>query len=608
MKLLARRYLLFSIFILQFYALQASSVSIQIDNPREYEILAHFFKMGLLEEEYGYVLEGSKPISIANFYSLDNFPIARDLEYTEKQFMKTLLVREAIPIWNKLCSVQKKFVLKVTPLNDPGKPELGWEISFINVPKLKETIEKNIDLFRYILGPLIQSNQILERLAYSKEAFSDVLCNDCVLTGIVLGFGSHNSVVGGRSETINALSRSRDIAPFAAKSHAMRDLKEYYGWYFFDIAGGETFSDSFKKNDLPLKLSYGFADTKDELLAIEATNEPLPPCLTEKPRFVFGAYTGSRSNKSLFTELKQSQKKIQKLLKKPDFLEQILWKISEKKPRITCKKPSLSKLQLSFFRESLTPETWNYILDKAVNDFERPEQKFAFINSLSNPSAFPSETMLMARVFESTLKGLKKACQNLANANTFFETLSKDPLLQSIVPNQLYFKKVLEGSGKEIKGPSRIRASYIITDAKDNIFFAHHDTWISLAETIPGFAHGLQGMCIGEKREIFIHPCLAYGELTTLPPCTQLIVKVQLLDIEKCSHEKLPSLEPLDFSWIQNPKLHSLVEKSIELKPSFIGSFYTNLLDKIEGCRKTAIIAGLDMKVLELKESDSDMR
>ena len=563
-----------ALFLLQFCVLQAGPLSIQIETPREYEILAHFFKMCLLEEDYGYVLEGIKPISIANFYSLDDFPIARDLEYTEKQFMKTLLVREAIPIWNKLCSFQKKFILKATPLNVPGEPELGWEISFINIPKLKETIEKNIDLFRYILGPLVQPNQILEKLAYSEEAFSDVLCNDSVLTGIVLGFGSHNSLVGGRSEMIDALSRSRDIAPFTTKSLAMRDLKEYYGWYFFDIAGGETFSDSFKRNGFPLRPSCGFTDIKEELLAIEATNEPLPSCLTEKPMFIFGAYTGGPSNKPLFTKLEQSQKKIQKLLKKPDFLEQVLKKIVGKKPRITCKRPTLLELQLSFFQESLKFDTWNHILDKAINDFEKPQQKLAFINSLSNPSVFSSETSLMVRVFDSTLKGVKKACENLSNANTFFESLSKSPSIQPIIPGQLYFKRVLESSGKELRGPSRIRSSYIITDAKDHILFAHHDSWINLSETIPGFAHGLQGMHIGEKRELFIHPCLAYGELTTLPLCTALIVKIQLLDIEECSHDKkLPSLEPLDFSWIQNPKLHSFLEKSIELKPTFIGSF-----------------------------------
>ena len=207
---------LFTIFLLSFCVLQAKHKSIQIENSREYEVLTHFFKMGCLEEDYGYVLEGTKPISIRDFYPLDNFPVARDLNHSEKEFLNTLLVREMIPIWNKVKEsfLQEIFVLKSVPLNAPGEPELGWEVSFINLPLLEKVIEKNIDLFRYILNPLIQPKQLAKRLAYSKEKIPDILCNNCILIGIVLGFGSHNSVVGGRSEMIHSTTISRDLAPF----------------------------------------------------------------------------------------------------------------------------------------------------------------------------------------------------------------------------------------------------------------------------------------------------------------------------------------------------------------------------------------------------------
>ena len=388
----------------------------------------------------------------------------------------------------------------------------------------------------------------------------------------------------------------------------MRDMKEYYGCYFFDFAGGDESFDGFKRDSFPLKPSIGFTDIKEELLAIEATNEPLPVCLAEKPIFVFGAYTGGSSNHSLFKELKQSQKKIQDLLKKPDFLERILKKIGGKKTNILCKKTVSSNLHPSFFKETLPPETWNYIFDNVIHNFKKSQQKFAFINSLSNPFTFPLEVNLMSSALDSTIKGLKKACENLINANIYFKTISENALLQTMVPDLLYVKQIQEGSGKELKGSARVRVGYIITDAKENILFAHHDTWLSLFETIPGFAHGLQGMRVGGKREIFIHPSLAYGELTTLPPCTELIVKIHLLDIENCTHEKLPSLEPLDFSWIQNPKFHSYIEKSIEQKPLFIGSFYSNLLEKLEGSKKSTIIANLDEKVSAFKKDTFDIR
>src|SRR5712675_559276 len=85
--------------------------SICIDCIEEYAILDQFFKMTFSSEEYGYVLEGSKPISIRNFLALDSFPISNDLKREEKQFNNAILVREAIPLWKKFCGQQKNFVL-----------------------------------------------------------------------------------------------------------------------------------------------------------------------------------------------------------------------------------------------------------------------------------------------------------------------------------------------------------------------------------------------------------------------------------------------------------------------------------------------------------------
>lgn len=124
-----------------------------IDSVQEHAVLDRFFKMTFSSEEYGYVLEGSKPISIRNVVSLDSFPIAKDFCYSEKEFNNTLLIREAIPIWNKFCSENKNFVLKAVASDNQVPSFLSnTEMSFINISKLKEVIEKNIDLFRYILG------------------------------------------------------------------------------------------------------------------------------------------------------------------------------------------------------------------------------------------------------------------------------------------------------------------------------------------------------------------------------------------------------------------------------------------------------------------------
>jgi len=44
----------------------------------------------------------------------------------------------------------------------------------------------------------------------------------------------------------------------------------------------------------------------------------------------------------------------------------------------------------------------------------------------------------------------------------------------------------------------------MISDQEQNILFANCDTWLRLSQTIPAFAHGVQGMRVGEKRTIFV--------------------------------------------------------------------------------------------------------
>jgi len=46
------------------------------------------------------------------------------------------------------------------------------------------------------------------------------------------------------------------------------------------------------------------------------------------------------------------------------------------------------------------------------------------------------------------LEGLKKTCHHLSVTNTHFDTLSKDPDLQTIVPKQLFFKTIEKVEGK----------------------------------------------------------------------------------------------------------------------------------------------------------------
>jgi hypothetical protein len=124
MQLNIKYYLLLFVVILHFCKLNAESGCIQVTTSEDYEILDKFFRFGILEEEYYYVLDGSKPVSVRNFYP-PWFPLPKNFEYAEKEIANTLLIRKAIPVWQKLCASQKNFALKSVSLNLPRSSDVA---------------------------------------------------------------------------------------------------------------------------------------------------------------------------------------------------------------------------------------------------------------------------------------------------------------------------------------------------------------------------------------------------------------------------------------------------------------------------------------------------
>lgn len=559
-----------------------------IDCSQEYAILDQFFKMTFSSEEYGYVFEGCKPISVKNFPALDSFPISKDFKYEEKRFNNAILVRKAIPLWNKFCSQQKDFVLKVTALNNQESSFLSpLEVAFINVPKLQEVIEKNHDLFRYILGPTNTVQDIVNLIVNSNQSLINILNHNLTLVGIVLGFGSHNSTVGGRQETMYALSISKDYPPFSPQSYLMQDRGEHsldfltperYGAYYLELAGGDDVN--FRADFPRLKTSSKFVNLIDEIRNIDQLGEQIFPTLWQEPKFVFGAFKGGPSNQPFFKQLSKTQKKIRSLLSNSYFLECVLEKINKKWPMIRLKKAMPREPSSAPFELSLN--SWNEILHSVANRFIDKERKSAFIKAFNHPEDTYRESPVIMGASNAVLEGLKKARSNLTKANLQFDKLSQDVTLKELVFKQLYFKTIFSGNEKKIEREDRVRIGFVMEDIEGNILFANHDSWINLSETFPGFAHGLQGMHIQEKRILFIHPTLAYGALTTLPPCSALTIKVQLLDIDSQTLGILPPLKSLDLSWVQDSSFYKKIEKSLIQQPYFTGIFYREMLSKMK--------------------------
>lgn len=573
-------------------------VSIQIENSRDYAILQEFLRRGFAEEEdYGYVLEGIKPISVRNFQAADSFLVPNYLDWE-------LLVHEAIAIWKRLYSQKGNFIFKATQLPGSKPTACGFELQFINISRLKEVVEENIALFRYILGPFSTTQQIVERIAYSDELLSDVLKNNLTLMGIVLGFGLDNSLAGGKVEALSCNVLIRDEAPFIPQHRFFQGdanqkyllSEEMYRFYYLEFAGGDD--SSFRDKPEHIQPGLGFADLEEELKDIQSREEPLPiPLREESPRFLFAAFQGPNSNHALFQRLQRAQKWIQSLLKRKDFLEKVLEKIGGKKPTITCVKPSGLLNQLYVNRE----KEWSELLMRSAEKFSNGKERSEFIAAFCHPTEASRKRPWAIGVTEATLLGLKRAKINLARADKQFESFSKKhPQFDEIVKGLLYAKKSENSTGRQIKAETnRIRVKYVIENDQGEVLFANHDVWLHIRDTIAGFLHGVQSMRIGESRTLYVHPALAYGALTTLPICSSLVIKVSLLDIDDSTscNKPLPTITPLDLSWINDGTLCEKIEESLHQIPCYIGSFYRDWLDKRGGLNMELLRSYLEARI-----------
>lgn len=141
-----------------------------------------------------------------------------------------------------------------------------------------------------------------------------------------------------------------------------------------------------------------------------------------------------------------------------------------------------------------------------------------------------SYSRIIIQLFEQASKN------NLQKAESFLQTLENKPQLHSLEKGKLWYEIVKEGSGTDcVKKESTplLHYSIVTLDGEGivNTRLERHPYKVPLEETIPGFAKGVEGMRVGEKRKIFIHPDLGYGKIGYMPPNSLLVVEVEVIGL-----------------------------------------------------------------------------
>lgn len=539
--------------------------------------LTQYFKMMLLESQGGYVLFGIKPICLEAVPIIEASPRSNFGFYLQ---MRTSIERKGLEAWNRLPISKQDSPIDIVVYNqsDQGYYFGGFQhVLWIHREAFLDAVNKNLALFKFILGPETSAELLLNKLCDPQASFSFSLAHNRVLIGIVLGFGVENAITGSRLEIIEKAMREVERIPLARRSsRAGTSLSSQHPSLEFMIPS---------MVDEP-RPSFGFQTLSEELNTLQK-QMTLSTKLVERfspPIPHFGCLKNDIKTTELLTEYAKAQTKIQSLLLSNSFLEDALTLILGNEPRQIIRKtiaaqPSseaiISKLKCDNRNKELADQVglliWNNIFEKDsfyVDQFIVGMQA-AENDWLNQKGAAHERTLPSFQPFYDfqVATMVKYGHDNVKEGEKAIKTLAEDPDTVEIINGKLYYKIVQSGHGPKLTiNHDRAAMEYLlyyfggrnsgkllIASSPSNL----QDDMLNLYELIPGLAHGVLGMQVGEIREIYIHPDYAYGYKSHFEPGVAIKAQVELIFLpptREGASIKFPALHPVDIGLTDFPK------------------------------------------------------
>lgn len=151
----------------------------------------------------------------------------------------------------------------------------------------------------------------------------------------------------------------------------------------------------------------------------------------------------------------------------------------------------------------------------------------------------------------------KEAKDNLKAAEHFLAEKKKEKGIKELVPGKLYYEVLAPGKGEVVTEKTLPTVHYegkFIDGSTFSSSLEKEPFPVDLNHVIPGFKQGLMGAKVGEKRRLYIHPELAYGEQGNLPPNSLLIFEIEVIKIEEAPKIETPKEEMMEEMHKETPK------------------------------------------------------
>lgn len=540
-KMLNRLFFLVALlFAVESYALELSS--------EDRIVMERFFRHMLKESEGGYVLDGKKPVCINGFMIKDYFLQEND---HHKEF---IYLREGALKWKNINIMDpaQNIIIHVFHQED-SLVKNCIHILFINKKLFIDTVESNLSLFQYVLGPDITPSKLLDKLTNPEETFHSVLKNDKVLIGILLGYGVQNSLYASRVENIYDNLFLKEQPPHRSQVSKLGDVKvEFKQMLLLKSSPSSHIS--------IVQPSFGFTSIKEETKSIFDKMDISSSKLAKNtPPFIFGRLKEDKETDKLVSELEASQLKINQMLESENFLSDVL-SIIFPNEKINISQEQKQYLHFDESEIKQLPFLVAANIWRILEDEDESYQNF-FVKGMKDADIDIEYIGPFANTFRyEKLTAYSTIRQNLQASDEYFQHLEKNQSNIPISPLKLYYRVIEEGTGEPLTDQTQAAINYTIKTPNNailvNTWMGERPEYVDLCETIPGFAWGIKGMKRGEIREIYIHPSLGYGIYTTLDKGIYLKAFVQLIDM-KMDREKFPELTFLDLEMDVSPNFNA---------------------------------------------------
>lgn len=479
-------------------------------------ILDKFFR-SMAKSTNGFVIYGDKPMALKSYLNNTVY-----LPYGHES-----ILANGKDLWLNLnvSPSNKEYLLAI--FNAAGY----CNFVAINRKAFIQAVNENLSLFRYVLGPTLTAEALLQELIDAKDDFYNVLKDDTALQGILFGYGTQNALLVSRSESVCC-------------SH-VNDQKEEFPLLPYKIRMERT---SEPKNQTKHP-SFGFHSIFEE---IEALNHRISSSHEDSLRdpYVlpfFGCELDSEVTQSLLATYKKNQAELLKVVQEPDFLEKTLAKFFTTTSG-TIEIPSIPTKNEPLFVES-REDVSDKLADLLAIDVQYTENRSRELCCKSYLQGFEAQElygqdpkeMIFNPYWEETynLNEDLNRSEKLKKANDYFNRLSQSEKYTCLIPNGIYYRVLRKGQGEPASSKMK-KASFhysykILGEKKPYSFGTIIDE--NPEHFIPGLIHTLIGMKRGEERFVCIHPKYGYGDHSLYEPNLTFLVKVQLLEFEEGDRE-----------------------------------------------------------------------